>query len=86
MVDLKPEWPKGYSRLGAAAIGLGDTERAKEAYEKGAQQEPRAALLQRMAIQAVVRLAFWRAAAGADVTENLKLALLKAAQSTLCRA
>ena len=27
--------PKGYSRLGAAAIGMGDTERAKAAYEKG---------------------------------------------------
>ena len=35
VVEIKPEWPKGYSRLGAAAIGMGDTERAKAAYEKG---------------------------------------------------
>ena len=35
VVEIKPDWPKGYSRLGAAAIGMGDTERAKAAYEKG---------------------------------------------------
>ena len=35
VVEIKPEWPKGYSRLGAAAIGMGDNERAKAAYEKG---------------------------------------------------
>ena len=35
VVEIKPEWPKGYSRLGAAAIGIGDTEKAKAAYEKG---------------------------------------------------
>ena len=35
VVEIKPEWPKGYSRLGAAAIGMGDTERAKAAYENG---------------------------------------------------
>ncbi len=40
VVELKPDWPKGYSRLGAAAIGLGETEKAKSAYEKGAQPQP----------------------------------------------
>jgi hypothetical protein len=35
VLELKPQWPKGYSRVGAAAIGLGDTEKAKAAYEKG---------------------------------------------------
>lgn len=40
VVDLKPQWPKGYSRVGAAAIGLGDTEKAKAAYEKGAPFTP----------------------------------------------
>ena len=43
VVELKPEWPKGYSRLGAAAIGLGDTAKAKGAYEKGAHPQPTAA-------------------------------------------
>ncbi|CAL5222224.1 g4557 [Coccomyxa viridis] len=40
VVELKPDWPKGYSRLGAAAIGLGDTEQAKAAYEKGLEVDP----------------------------------------------
>lgn len=35
MVEIKPQWPKGYSRVGAAALGMGDIERAKAAYEKG---------------------------------------------------
>ncbi len=39
VVELKPDWPKGYSRLGAAAIGLEDTEQAKAAYEKGVQPQ-----------------------------------------------
>ncbi len=35
VVELKPQWPKGSSRVGAAAIGLGDIDKAKAAYEKG---------------------------------------------------
>ncbi|CAM0945041.1 unnamed protein product [Alopecurus aequalis] len=34
-VELKPDWAKGYSRLGAAHLGLGDAASAVAAYEKG---------------------------------------------------
>jgi hypothetical protein len=34
-VDLKPDWAKGYSRLGAAYYGLQDWEQAIKAYENG---------------------------------------------------
>jgi stress-induced-phosphoprotein 1 len=34
-VDLKPDWPKGYSRLGAAYYGLQEWEQAIKAYEDG---------------------------------------------------
>lgn len=33
-VNIKPDWAKGYSRLGAAHVGLGDSTKAVEAYEK----------------------------------------------------
>lgn len=39
-VELKPDWAKGYSRLGAAHLGLGDAPKAVEAYEKGLALEP----------------------------------------------
>lgn len=35
VVELKPDWPKGYSRLGAAHYGLHQHEEAIEAYKKG---------------------------------------------------
>ena len=35
-MELKPDWPKGYSRLGAAHSGLKQWDDAVEAYEKGA--------------------------------------------------
>jgi hypothetical protein len=35
VVELKPEWPKGYSRLGAAHVGLKDWDGAIAAYGKG---------------------------------------------------
>lgn len=35
-VGLKPDWAKGYSRLGAAHYGLQDYEEAVKAYESGA--------------------------------------------------
>ena len=35
VVDLKPDWPKGYSRLGAANQGLGNWDDAVEAYRTG---------------------------------------------------
>jgi len=39
-VELKPDWAKGYSRLGAAHLGLGDAASAVAAYEKGLVLEP----------------------------------------------
>ena len=36
VVDLKADWPKGYSRLGAAHFGLHQWDAAIEAYQKGA--------------------------------------------------
>ncbi|KAI5016570.1 hypothetical protein ZWY2020_006421 [Hordeum vulgare] len=39
-VALSPDWAKGYSRLGAARLGLGDAAGAVEAYEKGLTLEP----------------------------------------------
>ena len=35
-VSLKPDWAKGYSRLGAAYHGLGEYPEAIQAYEDGA--------------------------------------------------
>lgn len=35
VVELKPDWPKGYSRLGAANIGLQRWDAAVDAYKKG---------------------------------------------------
>ncbi len=35
VVELKPDWPKGYSRLGAAHQGLKQWDEAATAYEKG---------------------------------------------------
>ena len=35
MVELKPDWPKGYSRVGAAFFGARDFPKAISAYEKG---------------------------------------------------
>ncbi|KAF8109856.1 LOW QUALITY PROTEIN: hypothetical protein N665_0090s0038 [Sinapis alba] len=39
-VELKPDWAKGYSRLGAAHIGLNHLEEAVEAYTKGLEIDP----------------------------------------------
>ncbi|GIL86810.1 hypothetical protein Vretimale_15617 [Volvox reticuliferus] len=39
-VELKPDWAKGYSRLGAAHYGLTDFAEAAEAYEKGLTLDP----------------------------------------------
>ncbi|KAF0931674.1 hypothetical protein E2562_005671 [Oryza meyeriana var. granulata] len=39
-VELKPDWAKGYSRLGAAHLGLGDAASAVTAYEKGLALDP----------------------------------------------
>lgn len=45
-VSLKPEWPKGYSRLGAAYHGLEMWGDAIEAYEKGLKLDPASQQLQ----------------------------------------
>lgn len=34
-ISLNPSWPKGYSRKGAAAAGLGNFMKAFEAYNEG---------------------------------------------------
>ncbi|KAL6911899.1 hypothetical protein ACP4OV_000704 [Aristida adscensionis] len=39
-VELRPDWAKGYSRLGAAHLGLGDAAAAVAAYEKGLALDP----------------------------------------------
>uniref|UniRef100_A0ACD5ZGZ8 Uncharacterized protein n=1 Tax=Avena sativa TaxID=4498 RepID=A0ACD5ZGZ8_AVESA len=39
-VELKPDWAKGYSRLGAAHLGLGDAASSIAAYEKGLALDP----------------------------------------------
>ncbi|KAL4437043.1 hypothetical protein ABPG75_004182 [Micractinium tetrahymenae] len=39
-VELKPDWAKGYSRLGAAHYGLRHWDEAAEAYTKGLQLDP----------------------------------------------
>mmetsp|Transcript_2032 Transcript_2032/g.3172 ORF Transcript_2032/g.3172 Transcript_2032/m.3172 type:complete len:580 (+) Transcript_2032:75-1814(+) len=39
-VELKPEWAKGYSRLGAALHGLGEYDEAIQAYEGGLARDP----------------------------------------------
>jgi len=61
-VELKPEWPKGYSRLGAALHGLGKYEEAVEALEDGLRRDPQSAQLQSALSEAVS--ARNRAAAG----------------------
>jgi stress-induced-phosphoprotein 1 len=39
-VELKTDWSKGYSRLGAAHVGLGHHEDAVAAYKKGLEYDP----------------------------------------------
>lgn len=45
-VELKPEWAKGYSRLGAAHYGLQQWDKAIAAYEAGLKLDPANAGLQ----------------------------------------
>ncbi|CAI5510603.1 unnamed protein product [Closterium sp. Naga37s-1] len=45
-VELRADWPKGYSRLGAALHGLRQYARAVEAFERGLALEPSSAVLQ----------------------------------------
>ena len=44
-VELKPEWAKGYSRMGAAAVGLRDFAAAEAAYKEGLEKDPGSDLL-----------------------------------------
>ena len=39
-VKLKPDWPKGHVRVGAAAMGLGRFTDAREAYERALALDP----------------------------------------------
>lgn len=44
-IALAPEWPKAFSRKGAALHGLGRLEEAKEVYQAGLKHDPENALL-----------------------------------------
>ncbi|KAI8826796.1 uncharacterized protein EV422DRAFT_11060 [Fimicolochytrium jonesii] len=46
-VEIKPDWPRGYSRKGAALHGLGDLEQAAEVYKAGLQVDPNNAPLKK---------------------------------------
>lgn len=46
VVELKPDWPKGYSRLGAAHQGLQEFDEAIKAFEKGLTYDSQNAPLQ----------------------------------------
>lgn len=46
-ISLKSDWPKGYSRKGAALHGLGDLEAASKAYEEGLKVDPSNSLLKK---------------------------------------
>ncbi|KAI9008317.1 hypothetical protein BC832DRAFT_553737 [Gaertneriomyces semiglobifer] len=46
-VQLKPDWPRGYSRKGAALHGLGELDQAADAYRAGLQVDPNNAALKR---------------------------------------
>eukprot|EP00127_Corallochytrium_limacisporum_P001419 Clim_evm41s55 gene=Clim_evmTU41s55 len=54
-ISIKPDWPKGYSRLGTANEFLGDMEGAIKAYEKGLEIDPNNAQLRREAEAAASR-------------------------------
>lgn len=38
--EIKPDWPKGFSRKGAALFGKGDLPGASDAYEAGLKLDP----------------------------------------------
>eukprot|EP00884_Botryococcus_braunii_P003465 jgi/Botrbrau1/13119/Bobra.0187s0076.1 len=40
VLELKPDWAKGYSRVGAAQLGLRNIDAAIKTYEKGLMQDP----------------------------------------------
>lgn len=46
-VTLKPQWSKGWARLGAAHVGLQEWSEAKEAFGKAMELEPDEHALQR---------------------------------------
>ena len=60
-VELKPDWAKGYSRLGGAHYGLGSFQEAIDAYKKGLDIDGSNAALQSGLKDAEVALAGPRA-------------------------
>lgn len=46
-INLKKDWPKGYSRKGAALFGLGRLDEAVDAYNEGLKLDPNNALLKK---------------------------------------
>ncbi|KAE8771045.1 Heat shock protein STI [Hordeum vulgare] len=69
-VALSPDWAKGYSRLGAARLGLDDAAGAVEAYEKGLTLEPSNVALKDGLTQARWALSR-RPASGADAIGSI---------------
>lgn len=55
-IELKPDWPKGHSRRGAAYVGLRNWRGAQGAYEAGLQLEPDNQVMQQELEQIRTRL------------------------------
>lgn len=76
--ELRPDWGKGWSRLGAALQGIGNFKEAHEAFLKGIQVDPSNAQLQKgvestkAAMNAPPPREFPNPFGGADVMERLK--------------
>lgn len=76
--ELRPEWGKGWSRLGSALQGMGNMKEAHEAFSKGIQVDPTNVQLQKgveatkAAMNAPPPHEFPNPFAGADVIDRLK--------------
>jgi stress-induced-phosphoprotein 1 len=57
VTDLKPDWPRGWSRAGAAHVGLGQWAEAVEAYDKGLALDPTSEAMAAARADAAARLA-----------------------------
>lgn len=82
-VELKPDWAKGYSRKGAAEIGLRDYDAAEKSYEAGLKLAPQDAALLDGQKQVKAAKAAGPGSGGIPVNmdDPVKSALVQAAQS-----